>query len=244
MAIRMGPSRTLTLVLTALSCLAYPSECASSADGSGWNRNNIIQLATLLTGIPALLVALIGIVAAARKYRRQHRQQEPVRDDLQLQSESARRTQNKVVPNCSLAAQRPNTESMHVDVARPQQVLLRSDPSSSSQFGTTVPSMYGDVACCRQHRMDETTPSVSNNVVREMRTTSEMQASLPVAHISQPASLTNTRPPTLAEAESVYQLVVWFQEIYHDLDVQQIEERGVWEREMEGWTESSFHDGT
>lgn len=63
-----------------------------------------------------------------------------------------------------------------------------------------------------------------------------MQASLPQTHIGHPALLEDTGPSTLARPESIYQLATWFQEVYHDLKGQQMEERGVWECEMGGWS--------
>lgn len=132
-------------------------------------------------------------------------------------------------------------ESMDVGVASSQQGLPRSDRPSPSQLRTAVSSSTSDGVYYRQHPVDETTPSISENAQRMARTTSEMLASLQVTHNYQPASLDNRRLSIPARAENIHQLVSWFQEAYHDLNVQQMEERSVWECEGEGWTGPSFH---
>ena len=61
-----------------------------------------------------------------------------------------------------------------------------------------------------------------------------MQILPPAAHISQPAPLDEGRTATIARPESIRQLATWFQETYHHLNIQQMEEQGAWDCELEG----------
>ena len=49
------------------------AKCAGGGDGAGWSRDNIMELATLLVGVPTIIGSLIGIIVVIRKcYKRHH----------------------------------------------------------------------------------------------------------------------------------------------------------------------------
>ncbi|KAF2232527.1 hypothetical protein EV356DRAFT_517288 [Viridothelium virens] len=86
-------SRISAAVMATTMCLACPVACTNSADGSSWSRDTIIQLASLIAGIPALIGSMIGIIAVVRKYRSRYRQMSkplPI-DNQQLLNESTPR---------------------------------------------------------------------------------------------------------------------------------------------------------